>query len=204
MPEIRRNWALSPFTMWRVFWGEPSEGQLGGTTGATSLAPKVGRKGARIHDLDNDLLYEAVITRDSRGPRLVGLTVLPMLEGQRITSETLRRVPVQRIVEQVSLHLVEEEGSGTSVYTRELHKSPQDLPTAEQIAADYNSGLRRRQIAAKYRGIIAVHTVDKRLREARANGLIAPPTTGRGHRKSPPLPPGRPDVPGDDQQPDDN
>jgi hypothetical protein len=159
--------------MWRVDWGD----HLGGPVTKSNPIPKRRFDGATITDKDNDLIYQAVIEQADGKARLTGITILTTRPDQRIDQETIRRVPVQRIAEQVSLHLARQESAGVASFTTGPHRSKHDGPTVDGVAQDHKDGLSRAAIAAKWHA--SVYTIDKRLREARDQGLIGPPATGR-------------------------
>jgi hypothetical protein len=175
-----RKWTVKPFTMWRADKGD----HLGGAVSPNDRVRKRRIDGARIFDADRDLIYEAVIERANGRARLTGITILTTQPGQRIDQDTIRRVPVQRIAEQVSLHLAEAESSDLSaIFTTEPVRNAPVGRFLEEVARDHRSGLSRNAIAAKWH--VSVYTVDKRLREARDRKLIEPPTTGRPRRVTP-------------------
>lgn len=172
----KRNWSrTSPFTMWRNL-GLVAPEILGGTVSKTAPLPKVRCDGARIHDKDTGLIYEAVIERENGQARLTGLTILTTQPGQRIDKDVMRSIAVQRIAEQVSLHLDAQEDAGMPAFGETL-RSKHDGPKLEQVADDYRAGLSRSVIAAKY--LASPYTIDKRIREARDQGLIPPARIGR-------------------------
>ncbi|MBB3041976.1 hypothetical protein [Nocardioides soli] len=173
MRRRERNWTLGPFTMWRHDFGD----HLGGPAPRNYSGPKRKIDGATITDETSGLIYQAMIERADGRARLIGITILTTRPEQRIDQDTIRRVPVQRIAEQASLHLAEQEAAGMPVFASGPHLPKHDGPTLEEVAQDHKDGLNRAAIAAKRH--TSVYTIDKRLREARDRGLIGPPTTGR-------------------------
>lgn len=107
---------------------------------------------------------------------------------KRIDNRIIRGIRIDTIARLVANHIAAQEREpgrsgdpdGLPIYAREVDYG---RPTMEQVAADYNSGLGRGQIVAKYG--VGEQVIDRLLRKARKAEppLIPPATTGRGHRK---------------------
>lgn len=164
------NWSFSPLH------GEPTPY----VTERGILPPlfPVRQDGATITDHERGLVYEAVIDQANGKSWLTSLTIRSTKPGQRIDRRLMQAVPVARLAEQVSLHLAAQKAADVPLTASKAY--PEQRPTVKQVAEDYVSGLGRREIAHKHHA--SVHTIDKRIREARSQKLIAKPTTGRGHK----------------------
>ena len=137
-------------------------------------------RGARITDRDAGLVYEATIGRRNGRVWLTSQTVLTTTENQRIDQAAIRKVPVQRIAEQVAHHLAEEARAGMPVFS-EAAPLKGERPSTQQVARDWRQGLGRAELATAYG--FSPYTVDDWLREARDAGLSPPATTGRKRKK---------------------
>ena len=134
-------------------------------------------RGALIRDDDAGLFYEATVGQAHGRTWLRSLTILTTRMDQRIDQDTIRRVPVQRIAEQVALHMAAEDEAGGPILSGELHRHPQDFPTVEEVVSEWEHGGSRKAMAKRLN--ISVYTLDKRIREARDRGLIPAASTGR-------------------------
>lgn len=192
MSNIRKpNWQIGPLDgtfVGAIIDGDPIHAKRerkgdGLFDGAVPLF-RAAEDGAEITDHDRRLVYEARIGQEDGRQWLTSLTIRTTDPTRRIDQQVMRSIPVQRIAEQVALHLAVQREEGMSWVAHELHESPHDLPTVEQVAAHYRDGLGRSAIAAKYQ--MSPYTVDDRIREGRDRGLIPPARTGRkrGPRKS--------------------
>jgi len=184
----KRNWSidgLAPDLIGFMHEGEMIEvspGPVVSLMGDTYPLYRHSGDGATITDHDRGLIYEARIEQQDGRQWLKSLTIMTTKEGQRIDQSVMRSIPVQRIAEQVSLHLAAEQEMGTMMRSDEPWKTAHDGPTTEQVADDYRAGLSRSALATKYHA--SVFTIDKRIREARDAGLIDPATTGRKRNKT--------------------
>lgn len=170
MTSARRNWSLGPFTAWRS--------QLGsGTTVSRDNSLAIPIRGARITDVDRGLVYEATIEREGGRIWLSSLTILTTRRDQQIDNETMRRIPAQRIAEQVALQLAAEEAAGNAVFTTRPHTGKHDTPSPEQVAHEVKAGATRQTLAIKYS--VSISAADKWIGRSRRAGLIPPATTGR-------------------------
>jgi hypothetical protein len=136
-------------------------------------------KGARITDRARGLIYEATIERDKNGTHLTSLTILTTKKGQRIDQATIRAIPVQRIAEAVSLHLIEQEKADMPTFNSAA-PAPRlkgEKPTPAEIAALWKQGKRRREIAAEFS--VSPYTADDWIRDTRDLRLIPKAETGR-------------------------
>lgn len=169
----RRDWSVGTFKRWRS--------TLTGDTASPGnpLAEQV--RGARITDRDTGLTYEATIGRGQGQVWLDSLTIIAK-PGQRIDQALIRSVPVQRIAEQVALHLAEEDAAGVPAFATRAHRGKHDRPTAEEVAHLVAQGESRQTIATRYG--VSASAADKWIAQARRAGLIPPATTGRKPNRS--------------------
>lgn len=160
---------------------------LAGSTGPDGPSP-VELRGARIRDDDCGLIYEATVNRGSGKVWLTSLSIHTTHEGQRIDQDTIRRAPVQRIADQVADILAQWDDPDGYPVDWLTHGAPPPTgarPSPQQVATDWESGLRRKDIAHKYG--VSLHAVDKWLKESRDADLIPQATTGRPRKTSGPI-----------------
>jgi hypothetical protein len=155
-PESR--YTITPFA-----WSRSS---LGGLTVPADEPVADLRQGARIEDRKTGLTYEAV----AEGKRLVYLAVIAK-DG--IEPEAFKRIPLQRVAEQVQLHLAAQEARGKPLVQIGDHGGP----TLAQIASEAIGGM---TIEAQARLHHTNATKISRLRRAAVDlGLMPRPKVGR-------------------------
>lgn len=176
MKPARPNWTVGPLRLLRSSSGR-NQRPIGPPAGPDNeLAVEV--TGARITDRDRGLIYEATIERTHHGVHLTSLTILTTKNSQRIDQATIRAVPVQRIAEAVSLHLVEQQHAGMAVFNTTAPRANGERPGPQEIAALWKQGLRRQDLI-KHFAPVSPYTVDDWIRETRDLGLIPKASTGR-------------------------
>jgi hypothetical protein len=149
----------------------------------------VEERGARIYDDEAGLIYEATIGRGNGRVWLNSLTILATEPGRQIDRDLLRRVPAQRIAEQVAMQLAADDAEQPR-YTDDgqevlrirgampARRARGDRPADAELVADVIAhGMGRRQIAEKYRASLS--TVDNWLTPLRRRGDIPRAKAGR-------------------------
>jgi hypothetical protein len=173
---------------------EPDDEEAGAwqVIGDAMFGRAVEERGARICDDEAGIVYEATIGRGNGRVWLTSLSIVLADPRRQIDRELLRRVPAQRIAEQVAMQLAADEAREAAgpTYTddgqevlRIVTASPArrargDRPSDAELIEDVIvSGLGRRQIAEKYRASLS--TVDNWLGPLRQRGEIPRAKAGR-------------------------
>lgn len=188
IPPVQTAWSVVP---WVRYDAEPPGGWPA-STGATAtvggvvhdLVPQVPeawlsahrRLGVEIHDHDRGVTYRATVNPE----RPQELDYLETIARGHIDDNVMRRVPVERIRQEVLTHLAAQQraASGEVIITAPGGLAD-GLPGPEELAAHMAQGWGRRQIATHYGANL--RTVDgwiRRARQARPD-IMPAPTQGK-------------------------